>query len=161
MGANSVARTLKLIDSFCPEAAEEFGQAHYVYALIDPRVDPADPRRYFYVGKGIGPRCFAHAAEEVKRASSGEPNPKLDRIAAIRKATGQRPPIEIVDSCLSGDEAFRLESILIKLLKTDANLIFGQRAASYWRSMAKSRSTTARMPGWPTRATTRSMARAR
>src|SRR5438309_1048415 len=44
---------------FSPETIEGIGT--YVYALIDPSKPSTDPRRFFYIGKGIGQRCFQHA----------------------------------------------------------------------------------------------------
>lgn len=106
------------MNEFSPETARAIGD--YVYALIDTRRGGTDPRRFFYVGKGRGQRCFQHARAEVGwRMSSGEPNPKLDTIRRIRKATGAPPAVEIVRHGLSHDAALELEAVLIKLLRTD------------------------------------------
>jgi hypothetical protein len=63
--------------------AEKIG--YYVYLLIDPRTSEV-----FYVGKGVGNRCFAHVQVARKREAgvSGD-YPKLDRIREI-EAAGQR-----------------------------------------------------------------------
>jgi len=114
---------------FSPETIEAIGS--YVYALLDPRKPKADPRRIFYVGKGIGQRCFVHAAAEVKWKRSGEPNPKLQLIREIRRATGAPPPIQLIAHCLSDDESHRLEAALISVLQTDGNLASGKYAADY------------------------------
>jgi len=49
---------------FNPETIEAIGS--YVYALVDPRKPATDPRRLFYVGKGIGNRCFSHATAAAR-----------------------------------------------------------------------------------------------
>ncbi len=87
------------MNRFSPETIEAIGS--YVYALLDPRKPKTDPRRLFYVGKGIGQRCFAHAAAEVKWKRSEEPNPKLQLIREIRQATGAPPPIQLIAHRLS------------------------------------------------------------
>lgn len=126
-----MATSIRSITSFGPETLSWLGNLSYVYALIDPRLDSSDPKRIFYVGKGAGNRCFAHAQEELKRRAKGEPSLKRERIRAIRTATSAPPPIVILDSGLTDTEARRLESILIKLLKTDANIASGKGAASF------------------------------
>jgi hypothetical protein len=114
---------------FSPETIEVVGS--YVYALVDPRKHKTDPRRIFYVGKGIGQRCFAHAAAEVKWKRSEEPNPKLQLIREIRQATDAPPPIQIIAHRLSDEESHRLEAALISVLQTDGNLASGKYAAEY------------------------------
>ncbi len=114
---------------FSPETIEVIGG--YVYALVDPRRSETDPRRLFYVGKGIGQRCFAHAAAEVKWNRSEGPNPKLKLIRQIRRATGAPPPIQIIAHRLSDEESHRLEAALISVLQTDGNLASGKYAADY------------------------------
>ncbi len=128
-----MAESLRRIQGFSPETLASLGASSYVYVLIDPRRSPSDPRRYFYAGKGEGNRCFAHAREGVKQ-KSGEPSIKLKTIREVRDATGHPPPIEIVDHGLSTENAFRLESILIKLLKTEGNAVFGHHARAYCQS---------------------------
>lgn len=103
----------------------------YVYALIDPRKPATDPRRLFYVGKGIGQRCFHHADAEVRWKRSEEPNPKLELIRDIRRATGAPPPIQIIAHRLSDEESHRLEAALISVLQTDGNLASGKCAVDY------------------------------
>lgn len=102
----------------------------YVYALIDPRKKESDASRIFYVGKGVGNRCFAHAEAET-RWKAGEPNPKLKLIREIRKDTGESPPVSILAHCLADDEAHRLEAALISTLQTDCNLVRGKYADDY------------------------------
>jgi hypothetical protein len=68
------------------------------------------------------------------KQKAGEPSIKLKTIREIRGATGHPPPIEIVDHGLSTENAFRLESILIMLLKTEGNAVFGHRARTYCQS---------------------------
>ncbi len=114
---------------FSPETIERIGS--YVYALLDPRKPKADPRRIFYVGKGIGQRCFVHAAAEVKWKRSEEPNPKLQLIREIRQATGAPPPIQLIAHRLNDDESHRLEAALISVLRSDGNLASGKYAACY------------------------------
>lgn len=104
----------------------------YVYVLIDPRIPEGDPRRIFYVGKGSGPRCFAHAAAEADwQQMADEPNPKLENIREIRQATGKPPPISIVVHGLGEEQAIQTEAILIKLLRTNGNLVQGNYSKDY------------------------------
>jgi uncharacterized protein len=105
------------ITEFSQETVERIGS--YVYALIDPRKRATDPRRIFYVGKGKGQRCFAHAAAAVKWKRNKEPNPKLERILSIRKSTSNLPHIQIIAHKLSDDAAYQLEAALISVLHTD------------------------------------------
>jgi len=114
---------------FSPETIEAIGS--YVYALLDPRKAKTDPRQIFYVGKGIGRRCFSHAAAEVRWNRNEEPNPKLQLIREIRQATGAPPPIQIIAHRLSDEESHRLEAALISVLQTDGNLASGKYAADY------------------------------
>lgn len=86
---------------------------YYVYIYIDPRDEVV-----FYVGKGLGNRCFSHLK------SVGESD-KVQRIADIRKA-GTKPRIEILKYGLSEREALLVEATAIDLLKID-NLTNGMR----------------------------------
>jgi hypothetical protein len=117
------------ITEFSQETVEAID--NYVYALIDPRERATNPRRIFYVGKGKGQRCFAHAAAAVKWKPKDEPNPRIERIRQIRKATGAPPPIQIIAHKLSEDEAYRLEAALISVLRTDTNFVSGQHGSDY------------------------------
>ena len=114
---------------FSPETAEAIGS--YVYALLDPRVSKSDPRRIFYVGKGAGQRCFAHAVAEVRWERTKEPNPKLQLVREIRQVTCAPPPIELIAHRLSDDESHQLEAALISVLQTDGNLVAGKYGADY------------------------------
>ena len=116
------------MNEFSPEAAEAVGS--YVYALIDPRKTKSDPRRLFYIGKGCGQRCFAHAAAEVKWMRGKEPNPKLELIRKIRRFTGSPPPIQLIAHHLTNEESHRLEAVLISVLQTDGNLVSGKYAGN-------------------------------
>ena len=117
------------MNEFSPETIEAV--VGYVYALIDPRKPKTDPRRIFYVGKGIGQRCFAHAAAEVKWKRSEDPNPKLQLVREIRQVTGASPPIRVIAHRLSDEESYRLEATPISVLQTDGNLASGKYAADY------------------------------
>lgn len=79
---------------------------YYVYLYIDPRDDVV-----FYVGKGVGNRCFSHLK------SVGESD-KAQRIADIHTA-GTRPRIEILKYGLSEKEALLVEATAIDLLEID------------------------------------------
>ena len=76
---------------------------HYVYIYIDPR-----DKRVFYVGKGIGNRCFSH----LKDTSETE---KTERIEELRKL-GKRPLIDVLKFGLSEKDALLVESTAIDLL---------------------------------------------
>jgi len=86
----------KSVDSTLSDAL-----GHYVYLLIDPRNGEV-----FYVGKGVGGRCFEHDyAEEGAR--------KASRFAEI-KAAGLEVKVEIVrHSMATKEEAFLVESAVI------------------------------------------------
>jgi hypothetical protein len=94
---------------FAPGVAEKIG--YYVYLLIDPRDDTV-----FYVGKGIGDRCFAHIAEA--RATEKDSVGDYAKLAQIREieASGQTVQIEILRHGLNEPEAFLLESAAIDLV---------------------------------------------
>lgn len=74
----------------------------YVYALLDPRENPPQT---FYVGKGNGPRAYAHLAED------GE-NRKVRRIRDIA-AAGKEPIIRLLATELAELDALRIEAQLI------------------------------------------------
>lgn len=119
---------------FSPETIEAIGG--YVYALVDPRKPKTDPRRIFYVGKGSGQRCFAHAAAEVNWKRGEGPNPKLHLIREIRQAIGAPPPIQIISHRLNDEESHRLEAALISVLQTEGNLASGKYAAEFSLSVS-------------------------
>jgi hypothetical protein len=90
---------------------------HYVYLLIDPRNEQP-----FYVGKGIGDRCFAHLDEARKtEKDSSRDYPKLKTIREIER-TGQ-VHIELLRWGLEGPEgeqtAFAIEAAAVDLLRLD------------------------------------------
>src|SRR5512132_2110239 len=82
--------------------AEKIG--YYVYLLIDPRTSEV-----FYVGKGVGDRCFAHVqvARRTKAGVIGD-YPKLDRIREI-EAAGQEVRLDILRHGLEEETAFHVE----------------------------------------------------
>lgn len=82
---------------------------YYVYALMDPRGNPARP---FYVGKGQGNRNSSHLME-VESTSKGR------RIEAIR-AAGHEPVSQILVSGLSEAQAYLLEAQLIGAFGTES-----------------------------------------
>jgi uncharacterized protein len=89
----------------------------YVYVLIDPRNG-----KPFYVGKGVGDRCFAHISEAHKttRDSVGD-YPKLKTIRDIESHDAVW--IELLRWGLEGPEgeqtAFAIEAAVIDLLRLD------------------------------------------
>lgn len=92
-----------------PGVTENLG--YYVYLLSDPRSD-----RIFYVGKGIGSRCFSHIweARKTTRDSRGD----YEKLATIRgiEESGTDVRIEILRHGLTEDEAFHLEAAAMDLL---------------------------------------------
>jgi len=104
---------------FSPKAREKL--CHYVYLLIDPRDE-----RVFYVGKGVGNRCFAHLKDGAESRKTGVIND-------LRK-WGLEPRIEILKYGLTEDEALLVESTAIDLLDikklTNAVRGFGSKNGS-------------------------------
>ena len=98
----------------CPEGS--FSQAvietlgNYVYGLKDPNSNK--PLDFFYIGKGVGNRAFAHLIEARENNKKTE---KLNTIRGIYRQ-GKEPQIVIIKFGLSKSEAFILESTLISLL---------------------------------------------
>lgn len=90
----------------------------YVYALRDPRSSVV-----FYVGKGVGNRCFDHVDEA--RASERRTE-KLETIRSLLDC-GIGPKIEIVRHGLDEDTAHHVEAALIDMLNLTAsgNLVKG------------------------------------
>lgn len=115
---------------FEPAAIEAIG--HYVYALFDPRASERSLSQIFYVGKGSGNRCFAHANEELSKLEIGESELKLRKIKEIRESTGDPPGISIVAHSLSETDAFSLEATLIGSLDGLMNIAGGHHQRDYW-----------------------------
>jgi uncharacterized protein len=96
-------------DRFAVGVAEQLG--HYVYLLIDPATG-----RPFYVGKGIGDRCFAHLHEARRTTADTRGDyPKLATIRAI-EAAGGKVRIDILRHGLTEPEAYAVEAAAIDLL---------------------------------------------
>jgi len=93
------------VTGFDPKVAEAIGV--YVYALRDPRSNEV-----FYVGKGIGNRCFDH----INEARISER--RTDKLEIIRSllAGGNSPKIEIVRHGLDDATAHHVEAALIDIL---------------------------------------------
>jgi hypothetical protein len=122
---------MQSINSFSPETL--LALKSYVYALVDPAIDPSDPRRFFYIGKGVNQRCFQHAAAEIGWIPDKDgPDPKLDIVRRIRSDTASPPPVVIVKSGLTDEESLALEAVLIGLLRGRANRQSGNHAAELW-----------------------------
>ncbi len=82
---------------------------YYVYALLDPRQNPARP---FYVGKGKGSRKDSHLLKD-------EASAKGLRIQEIR-AAGLEPVSQIMITGLSESQAYLLEAQLIGAFGTES-----------------------------------------
>ncbi|SDP11257.1 hypothetical protein SAMN05660199_03181 [Klenkia soli] len=94
--------------TFTPFVTEKLD--YYVYLLRDPRDGSV-----FYVGKGVGNRVFAHAADELVAADDSPLSTKLDTIRAIR-AEGLVVGTELLRFGLTSKEAFEVEAAAIELL---------------------------------------------
>jgi len=106
----------RLVTRFDPKVCETIGV--YVYALRDPHTNAI-----FYVGKGVGNRCFHHVYEAHL---SQRQTDKLDTIRALLNS-GIPPTIEIVRHGLDDDTAHHVESAFIDILDLTAsgNLVRG------------------------------------
>ena len=80
----------------------------YVYALKDPRANPARP---FYIGKGAGIRAWDHELR-LDQSAKGE------RIRQIQDAGHDVLTVKLVDG-LSEAEALRIEAELISAFGTE------------------------------------------
>ncbi|MBI5849418.1 MAG: hypothetical protein HZB39_00030 [Planctomycetes bacterium] len=110
-------------DGWLPHVAECL--ASYVYLLRDPR-----EVRPFYIGKGVGGRCFAHLVEARRtRQDSSRDFKKLDTIRAI-EGRGDRVVIEILRHGLNELTALAIESAAIDLLglKDLVNIVSGHHS---------------------------------
>lgn len=120
--------------SFLPGVAEKLGA--YVYALRDPR-----DCRIFYVGKGRGDRCYAHAREGRASQHEAVSRQKLGLIKEIQ-ASGRQVDVEIIRHGLRDDrEAYEVEAAVIDgLILTGcdlANLVRGQRTDRGWEPLSE------------------------
>jgi uncharacterized protein len=94
---------------------------YYVYLYIDPRTD-----RPFYVGKGVGKRCFSHL-KDLRESR------KTSVLAELRKLS-LKPRIEMLKYGLTEEQALLVEATAIDLLRLDTltNQVrgFGARVGS-------------------------------
>jgi hypothetical protein len=89
------------------QAVKDLG-VFYVYALKDPRLNPARP---FYIGKGTGTRAWEHELS-VDQSAKGE------RIRQIHAAGLEVLTVKLVEE-LSEAEALRIEAELISAFGTE------------------------------------------
>lgn len=82
---------------------------YYVYALKDPRENPAKP---FYIGKGTGSRAHQHLIQPDKTE-------KYKRILEIQKSN-KEVIIDILVDDISESQALKIESELISAFGTTA-----------------------------------------
>jgi hypothetical protein len=94
---------------FVPGVGERL--AYYVYLLIDPRTG-----RPFYVGKGVGDRCFAHLDEA--RRTLADAKGDYAKLATIREieGAGEEVGIDILRHGMTEESAFAVEAAAIDLL---------------------------------------------
>ena len=123
-------------DAFNQLCAEQI--RNYVYALLDPRRGGDVFERMFYIGKGVGNRCYEHAFAELKADELSDDQLKLSLIRDIRNATNKAPDVVIIAHDLKSNEAFRLEALLIALFAHRlTNAIKGKGDRDYWLPSAE------------------------
>ncbi len=113
---------MKFLTEFHSSTIEKIG--FYVYVYVDPRNE-----EIFYVGKGIGNRCFFHLADKSEKK-------KVARIQEILKS-GFSPKIEIVAHELETEEmAHIVERAIIDTIGLSklTNVIRGHGSAYFQRS---------------------------
>lgn len=133
----------RLTESFLRGVGEKLG--FYVYALRDPRDESI-----FYVGKGKGDRCYAHARQAKVQGGESPEQLKIITIKEIQ-ANGKQPGIEIVRFGLRDDaEAFEVEASVIDALGLVGirlgNKIRGQHADRGWRPLPELVASMAAVP---------------
>jgi|688.fasta_scaffold241367_3 hypothetical protein len=109
----------KFIDTTLSDAL-----GHYVYLLIDPRNGEA-----FYVGKGVGGRCFEHDYAEDGAL-------KATRFSEI-KAAGLEVKVDIIrHGMASKEDAFLVESAVIDVygIENLTNKVAGHGAEEFGRA---------------------------
>lgn len=106
--------------SFPPGVAEKI--RHYVYMLLDPRTDPAEP---FYVGKGKGDRIFDHLHAAIE---SPQESDKLERIRKIISDGMEVRHIILRHGLETDGVATELESAFIDFLPNLTNVAGGAYA---------------------------------
>lgn len=97
-----------MINPGLPFSASEDRAGYYVYALKDPRGNPARP---FYIGKGTGTRAYNHLVHP-------DATRKGERIQAILR-DGERPIVVLLLDDLTELQALRLEAELISAFGTE------------------------------------------
>lgn len=113
---------MKYLSEFHISTAEKIG--FYVYVYVDPRND-----EIFYVGKGIGNRCFAHLNDKSEKKKSM----RIQEIFGV----GLAPKIEIVAHELKTEEmALIVERAIIDTIGLSklTNAIHGHGSAYFQRT---------------------------
>jgi len=121
---------MAIVEIFPREIQEALGE--YVYTLSDPSAGDFSVSDIFYVGKGVGDRCFVHA-RGISDGAVDDPSLKLTRIRSIL-STGETPHVRVVAHGLTRPEAHRLEALLIGAVGGLTNAVSGHGAQDYWLS---------------------------